>query len=100
MKRTSIIMATLGLGLALSVAPALANEVYVTDEWNQPVYETGAKGAKVQAMQKGHFKVNSVAQSASDTNFYDHFENPKVIWNKQETRNPEWNINGLRESEN
>ena len=97
MKRNSMMVAALSLGLVLSAAPVLANEVYVTDEWDQPVYETGAKGAKVQAMQKGQFKVNSVAQSASDTRFHDHFENPKVIWNQQPTSNPEWNVNGLPE---
>ncbi len=95
MKRTSMMMAALGLGLVMMAVPAMANEVYVTDEWNQPVYETGAKGAKTQAMQKGQFKVNSAAQSASSSAFDDHFTSPKVIWNQQESQNPEWNAKGL-----
>jgi hypothetical protein len=59
-----IAAATIALSL-LSAPIAFAGEVFVTDEWNQPVFVSGAKGGRVQATMPGQFTNGVPAQSTN-----------------------------------
>ncbi len=63
-RSTKIAAAT--LALSLFTAPlAFAGEVFVNDEWNLPVYVTGAKGAPMRAAVAGQFTNGVAAQSGA-----------------------------------
>lgn len=99
MKRFITLVGALALGLSLAAVAAMAaDEMPVTDEWNQPVYVDGAKGAKVQATTKPHFYSNDQVQSASGTDIKNHFFHPKQQWNQQSESIPEWQVKGLGEN--
>lgn len=80
-RSTKIAAATLALSL-LAATLAFAGEVFVTDEWNLPVYVTGAKGAPVQATMPGQFTNGVAAMTGSGGNI-DALMKGSEAWTRQ-----------------
>lgn len=76
-------IAAAAIALSLLSAPlAFAGEVFVVDEWNQPIMVTGAKGAPVQASVPGQFSNGVAAMSGSGGNIADQLKGSQV-WTRQ-----------------